>query len=173
MSPLPPSPSRLPAPKHDWNPGNGGGSSKRGQGSRQRKKNGLKARSRGKGKEDLFGPLEGGDGYEEPRYGGEGHSDFGAGVNGHSNRGTPLKGRKKEEYVPQNGGDLSTDKVSREDVKQVLVNGFVKAANQPGPLPELSKNDFVREILTLIHTDSSFADEIYNAYMKKTRRVRT
>jgi len=69
----------------------------------------------------------------------------------------------KQTYTPVNTKPVS--KLEREEVQKAVVDVFGEADRGDVAIPP--RNDFVRELLTLIHTDSKFVDELYATYVRK------
>ncbi|KAJ3541247.1 hypothetical protein NMY22_g3956 [Coprinellus aureogranulatus] len=74
-------------------------------------------------------------------------------VNGRAAPGTPSKGKGVV-----NGGPIDKNLV------QSTIIDSIQAQPQHRQLGKLERNEFVREVLTLIHTDKSFVDGLYQRY---------
>ncbi|KAJ2919022.1 hypothetical protein MD484_g1448, partial [Candolleomyces efflorescens] len=85
-------------------------------------------------------------------------------VNGRSVLGVPTTPSSKGKKAAVNGvsgaATTTNGKVDPELVKSSLVRAI-----QPRGFGRLDRNDFVREVLTLIHTDKTFVDSLYQQYL--------
>jgi len=54
--------------------------------------------------------------------------------------------------------------LARAAASAAIVNAIHAHSNGSAPLPTTDRNEFVREVLTLIHTDSSFVDRLWTEY---------
>ncbi|KAG6849903.1 hypothetical protein H0H93_003917 [Arthromyces matolae] len=86
----------------------------------------------------------------------------------------PEPSRRAGPSIPKNGHAASVypplregQKVVPEAVRDSVITA-VRAVGTVKTPPPLERNDFVREVLTLIHTDKAFVDSLYKDY---TRRV--
>ncbi|KIM34370.1 hypothetical protein M408DRAFT_94658 [Serendipita vermifera MAFF 305830] len=65
-------------------------------------------------------------------------------------------------YIPENMD--ATSAIDPKLAQEVIVPALVKKG---GGFPVLDRNDWIRELLQLIHTDKKFVDEIYNKYKER------
>ncbi|KDQ10421.1 hypothetical protein BOTBODRAFT_36326 [Botryobasidium botryosum FD-172 SS1] len=75
------------------------------------------------------------------------------------------RGGERETYTPVNTKMVST--LEREKVCGAVVDVFEGKESKEGGEGVPRRNDFVRELLALIHTDSKFVDELYASYVRK------
>ncbi|KAH9477718.1 hypothetical protein JR316_0009944 [Psilocybe cubensis] len=90
-------------------------------------------------------------------------------ANGHgynSNIASPNKGKGKA--VP-NGRAKANGHATQVDAEAVSGSLLAAVEAQPNPIGKMERNEFVKEVLTLIHTDKSFVDTLWQEYM--ARRV--
>ncbi|TDL24552.1 hypothetical protein BD410DRAFT_801891 [Rickenella mellea] len=83
---------------------------------------------------------------------------------GHS----PKKGKGKDQgNANANGRIVEAVQVQKPSLPDIAKDALLSQVVQAGITPEskLEKNEFVREILTLIHTDKSFVDRLYSSYL--------
>ncbi|KAJ8516104.1 hypothetical protein ONZ45_g6555 [Pleurotus djamor] len=71
----------------------------------------------------------------------------------------PVNGYTKNDILP--AAPRSTSDIARESI-------LATAASKIGKQTKLERNDFVREVLTLIHTDKSFVDSLYQDYLARS-----
>ncbi|PPQ93754.1 hypothetical protein CVT25_008134 [Psilocybe cyanescens] len=84
--------------------------------------------------------------------------------NGYSHTPSPHKGKGKAMANGRTKLNGHTNRVDAEIVSDSLVAAIDA---QPQPIAKLERNEFVKEVLTLIHTDKAFVDTLWQDYMAR------